>query len=280
MDKRVLVVDDNATNRNILIHYLDSWHMRTDLVDSGKAALERINSGHDYDLILLDLQMPGMDGLTVAEKLKQQPDYLSVPIIVLTSTGHLSEEDVRTQLLAKSVTKPVKPSVLFDVLIETLAIGESKTISKYRPAQPADKEIQLMSKILPLRILLAEDNLVNQKVAQKMLEKLGYRIDIVSDGLEAVEAVQARPYDLVLMDILMPNLDGIGATKRIHELIPVGKRPKIIVMTANALIGDRERYLEAGMDDYVSKPVRLGELQAAILRISNREVATSKENLV
>ncbi|MEM7801536.1 MAG: response regulator [Chloroflexota bacterium] len=266
--KRVLVVDDNLTNRKILKHQLDAWKFDSKLVNSGSAALYLIDAGQMFDLILLDMQMPEMDGLMVAEAIRQRPRYQRTPLIMLTSWGQVDSQDPRTALLARTLAKPTKPSSLYNALIEALMATETKVrANRIRLGGTAGNAAIPLGERLPLRILLAEDNLVNQKVAEKMLEKLGYRIDIVSDGQEAFDAVDDRPYDVVFMDIQMPNMDGCEATHLIREKIPTDQQPFIVAMTANSLVGDREKYLDGGMDEYVSKPVRIDEIEKVLLKI-------------
>ncbi|MEM8860381.1 MAG: response regulator [Chloroflexota bacterium] len=273
IEKRVLIVDDNATNRKILRHQFESWYMVPEEADSGNTALQLINSGKKYDLIILDMQMPEMDGLMLAARLKLIDHLKHVPFVMLTSLGQIDGSDPRAALLTKSLTKPVKPSLLFNTIINIFA--SKSTLKNYnaRP-KPAMRINKLLADDFPLKILLAEDNLVNQKVAKKMLEKLGYRPDIVADGLEAVTAVKEFKYDVVLMDVQMPNMDGVEATKVIRTEIDPAEQPQIIAMTANALVGDREKYLEAGMDDYISKPVRVKEIMESLRSAAQKTISS------
>jgi CheY-like chemotaxis protein len=170
--------------------------------------------------------------------------------------------------------KPIKPSALFDMLMSVFGV-ETDDVQEVKPPKP--KLDEDMGKKLPLKILLAEDNLVNQKLALRLLEKMGYRADIAGNGLEAIQAIERQPYDLVLMDVQMPEMDGLEATRQICARWPRGERPHIIAMTANALLGDREKCLEAGMDDYVAKPIRVDELVGAISKAEPLEDKGEKQ---
>ena len=267
MEKSILVVDDNATNRKILDHQLTAWGTVTTLVDSGQAALDQIEQGEHFDLIVLDMQMPEMDGLMLAEKLREYPELAKVPLVMLTSIDSLPSHDPRVKLLAKLLTKPVKQAQLSNTLLNLIASPSGKSRNA---GQAMEGNRGSLAHRYPLRIIIAEDNLVNQKVAQKMLEKLGYRPDIVADGSEAIDALKRQPYDIILMDIQMPIMDGITATQHIRQSFREEMQPKIVAMTANALVGDREKYIEAGMDHYISKPVRLKELRFVLKEIGKR----------
>lgn len=267
-DRRILVVDDNETNQKILQHQILGWEMVPEAVGSGSEALAKLAGGEQYDLLLIDMQMPEMDGLMLAETIKGLENWAAVPIIMLTSLGQLDKLDPRTQFLDASMTKPAKPKQLYHAIINALAKQAGLTRHVALQESPkANAEMYGLGERFPLRLLLAEDNLVNQKVARKMLERLGYLPDVVADGAEAVEALSERHYDVVFMDVQMPNMDGVEATQKIRENAGRFPQPHIVAMTANALVGDRERYLEAGMDDYISKPVRLDDIYQALERL-------------
>jgi signal transduction histidine kinase/DNA-binding response OmpR family regulator/PAS domain-containing protein len=259
-DKRVLIVDDNATNRKILEKQLGAWHMQTEVTASPLEALEWLRQGKAFDVAILDMQMPEMDGLSLASAIRDLPNASAkLPLIMLTSLGRREvKED--PPLFAAFLTKPLKPSSLFDALIG-LFTGQS---TRVLPSDPAPKLDEQMGQQFPLRILLAEDNATNQKLALRLLARLGYQADVVGNGLEALQAVQRQPYDVVLMDVQMPELDGLEATRRLRRELPQSLQPQIIAMTANAMQGDREMCLAAGMDDYVSKPIRVEELVRAL----------------
>ncbi len=258
--KRVLVVDDNATNRRILASHLDTWGMATRATPSPAEALEWIRRGEAFDLGILDMHMPEMDGVTLARAIREHAAG-TLPLVLFTSLGR-REARVESQGFAAYLHKPIKPSQLFDTLIAILA-------ERVRVAEPGASRHELdpgMGRRHPLRILLAEDNVVNQKVALRLLGQLGYRADLAANGLEAIDAVARQAYDVVLMDVQMPELDGFEASREINRRWPGERRPRIVAMTANAMQGDRERCVAAGMDDYVSKPIRVEELVAALER--------------
>jgi PAS domain S-box-containing protein len=266
---RLLVVDDNATNRKIVHHQIISWGMRNGCVASGPEALEILRReaalGDPYDFAILDFQMPFMDGLTLAKAIKADPDLAGTRLVILTSLGQkLTAEELQETGVAASLIKPVRQSELFDCLVNV--VSENPPVPRPKPAQvftpPAQEHVGV-------RILVVEDNVVNQKVALQQLRKLGYSADMVANGLEALEALARIPYSLVLMDCQMPEMDGWEATRRIREGESAhrpGRRLPIIAMTADAMQGDREKCLDAGMDDYVAKPVRVDELRAALER--------------
>jgi PAS domain S-box-containing protein len=260
--KRVLIVDDNATNREILRRQTESWGMVP--LDSGSPteALAWVTGGEPFDVAILDMQMPEMDGLALAGEIRRHRDAAALPLVMLTSLGRpeRGESDVE---FAAHLTKPIRPSHLYDVLVGLFApqLALQRVSGPAVPAEPEPVERR------PLRILLAEDNAVNQRVALLMLEKLGYRADVAANGREAVEAVERQPYDVILMDVQMPEMDGLEATQVIRGRWPEGeRRPWIIAMTAGATEGDRRATLEVGMDDFVSKPIRQEELAAALAR--------------
>ena len=261
--KRLLIVDDNATNRQILTLQAQSWGMLTRAAESGFEALNWLHEKEPFDIAILDMQMPKMDGLAIAAEIHQQPDYQKLPLVILTSIGMLETGvHTRTPVDAAFLTKPVKQFHLYNVLIQIL--GGQPIQVKPSPATPPQKNPQLAA--FPLRILLAEDNVVNQKVALHLLRQMGYRADVANNGLEVLEALHRQSYDIVLMDLQMPKMDGLTTTRRICQEWPHAARPRIIAMTANTMQGDREECLNAGMDDYVSKPIRVEELIQALTR--------------
>jgi CheY-like chemotaxis protein len=261
-DKRVLVVDDNETNRRILNLQGKAWGMHVRATKSPKQALNWLKKGDPFDLAILDMNIPEMTGIELAKAIRELESTESLPMVLFTSLGsrEVETEGVR---FAAQLQKPLKPSALFDTLMEIFA-GQGMVEVKSKPDKPTmDPE---MARRHPLRILLAEDNAVNQKLALKLLSQMGYRADVAGNGLEAIEAIERQKYDLVLMDVQMPEMDGLESSRQICSRWPRGERPRIVAMTANAMQGDRERCLEAGMDDYVSKPVRVDELVNALER--------------
>ncbi|MEW5989109.1 MAG: response regulator [Chloroflexota bacterium] len=260
--KRLLVVDDNETNRRILTRQTLSWGMTADALASGREALDALQAGQRYDLAILDMQMLEMDGLTLAAEIRQLPSAASMPLVMLTSIGRRKSQ-AEGELFAAFLTKPVKPSQLYDTLVNVWANQPSPPVVSGRSTFRFDSE---MGKRHPLRILLAEDNVVNQKVASRLLERLGYRADVVANGLEVLESLRRQAYDVVLMDVQMPEMGGLETNQHIQAGWPAGQRPRVIAMTAHALKGDRERLLEGGMEDYISKPVRPEELTQVLAR--------------
>jgi PAS domain S-box-containing protein len=255
--KQVLIVDDNQTNQLILQKTLSNWQMKSEIFDNGHDALAYLANGNQCDIAILDMQMPEMDGASLTTQIRKQHSKEELPIIMLTSLGQ-GFVDAHALGLTVCLTKPVKVNHLqFE-----LAAALSKNIEKIQTDQKHVKAMfdSNMGKDFPLRILIAEDNKINQKVALMMLAKLGYRADVVGNGLEAIDAVQRQPYDLILMDIQMPEMDGVQATHKIHQLLPRDTCPAIVAMTADALSGSRDSYLREGMNDYISKPVNVEDL--------------------
>ena len=259
--RRVLIVDDNDTNRHILVRQAESWGMLARDTASPAQALEWIRRGDPFDLAILDMQMPEMDGVTLAEEIGRYRDARALPLLLLTSLG--SRERVRGRVeFAASLTKPIKPSQLYDTLMNVFGM----TPAGVRVAASREGPVQRLAETVPLRILVAEDNAVNQQLALLVLKKLGYRADVTANGLEALQALEREPYDVVLMDVQMPTMDGLEATRRIHQRWPAGRRPHVIAATASAMREERAACLAAGMDDYLSKPIRVDELAAALRR--------------
>jgi PAS domain S-box-containing protein len=275
--KHVLIVDDNATNIRILTQQTESWGMVPSACQSGKEALNLLRKGEHFDIAILDLQMPEMDGISLAQEIRTLRNHETLPLVMLTSLGNQFElKDNGVELFAASLVKPIKPSVLYDILMN---VFENQPILIRKPT-PSISIDQSLAERHPLQILLAEDNPVNQKVVLKILERMGYRADIAANGLEAIEALERQSYDLIFMDIQMPEMDGEEATHRIREKWPEEYQPHIVAMTAHALEGDREKYLASGMDDYISKPVRVEELTAVLVstpRVPSREMSGGKK---
>jgi PAS domain S-box-containing protein len=256
--KRILVVDDNATNREIVTRHARSWGMDPVAVAVPTEALALVVAGEPFDVAVLDMMMPEMDGLALGAEIRRQRSPQDLPLLLLTSLGRLPEEQW-TGVFSAQLAKPLKASQLYNALVTLLDAGDAHV----ETAQVAPDGAQAKSS---LRILLAEDNPMNQKVALRLLERLGYRADVASNGLEALAALEQQPYDVVLMDVQMPELDGLDASRRICEQWAPESRPQIIAMTANALPEDREACFAAGMNDYVAKPIRSDELAAALKR--------------
>ncbi len=272
---RVLVVDDNATNRRILEEMLANWEMKPTCVPSAGQALEAVRKAQaknqPFGLILTDVNMPEIDGFQLAETVKQDPQLGSTVIMMLTS-GDRPGDVARCEELgaAAYLMKPIKQSELFDAIVSALGI--------ITPDQDEHGQNGGLAQIPSLKILLAEDSLANQKLAVGVLEKWGHSVSVANNGREAVAAVAAQDFDVVLMDIQMPEMDGLGATRAIREAEKsTGKHTIIVAMTAHAMKGDRERCLEAGMDSYISKPVRAPLLHQTLKEISEQNGQNSAE---
>ncbi len=260
--KRVLVVDDNATNREIVSRHARAWGMEPVAVAGATEALALITAGESFDVALLDMLMPDMDGVALAREIRRHRGERDLPLLLLTSLGRTSQARDADEFSAQ-LAKPLKASQLYNALLRVLGEqGQEEPRLATTGIDAGDGATAVSS----LRILLAEDNAVNQKVALRLLERLGYGADVASNGLEALEALERQPYDVVLMDVQMPELDGLDASRRICERWPPETRPRIIAMTANAMAEDREACLAAGMDDYVAKPIRPQELEDALSR--------------
>lgn len=257
--KKALIVDDNPTNLSMLKIQLEAWGMSVVATSSGEEALAFVKKGEQYNIALLDMQMPEMDGVKLAEELRKYQDKQSLPLVLLSSIG---DQLFKTEKSKFSVllVKPVKQLQLHNALIKTLSGIEKEDM----PQKLAfDSEL---GERTPLRILLAEDNVINQKVVLQMLKRMKYQADVAANGLEVLEALERQPYDLIFMDVQMPEMDGLEATRQICQRWPKANRPRIIAMTAGAMQGDKEQCLTAGMNDYISKPIKIDELAAALKR--------------
>ncbi len=253
---RILVVDDNATHRDVLKALLLSWGVRSEEVADGRSALLALaraqNEGDPFLAAILDRQMPDMDGLALAGAITADARLRSIRLVLLTSLGMRDGAPNMADCgISACLTKPVRQSSLFDSLSLVLA-GHRRQVTQRLPSETGPAVLRR-----PTRVLLVEDNITNQQVAAGILRKLGYRTDAVADGAEAVKSLSTMPYDVVLMDVQMPVMDGLEATRRIRDPLSAVQNHQIpiIAMTANAMRGDREKCLEAGMDDYVSKPI-------------------------
>ncbi len=288
MDARILVIDDNETNRRIFREQLLSWGCRPEEADSGMGGIARLQGeaagGEPFSAVILDMHMPGMDGEQTMTLIKGDPRFADVPVMLLSSGAFSKAQDARTLGFAAVLTKPVRQAHLYRMLVEVL--GDRSTSYGTRAsvvAPDATGGPQIASGVvnaltpspLPpgLRVLLAEDNTVNQKVALALLRKWGCEADAVGSGKDALAALDARPYDVVLMDVQMPEMDGMEATARLRErerFTPDVAPLPIVALTAHSMVGDRERCLQAGMNDYVSKPIRPEELLAVLQRWGRR----------
>jgi len=259
--KRVLIVDDNRTNRRILKVQTERWGLLARETGSPHEGLEWIRRGDPYDVVLLDYQMPDMDGLALGREIRRHRGPESLALVLLSSIGQALPAAHREVGFAAVLSKPLKLSLLYDRLLEIF--GEAPGVVRAAAHEPLPEPGAPTG---PLRILVAEDNAVNQTVALRLLERLGYQADVSANGHEVLDRLDRGPYDVILMDVQMPGMDGLEASRAICARWPPRQRPRIIAMTAEAMEGDRERCLAAGMDDYVVKPVRLDELARALGR--------------
>jgi CheY-like chemotaxis protein len=255
--RRLLIVDDNATHRRILTTLTGSWHILPHAVETGAEALRLLRSGQRYDFALIDMELAEIDGLTLAHAIRELRPAPALPLVVLASAGKL-ERSRNEQLFAACLSRPVKPTHLFNALVDLFP--PPCTGLNHTSPDPSEKLVYTQ----PERVLLAEDNFVNQKVALRMLARLGYHADLASNGHEVLAALRGQNYDVILMDVAMPDMDGLETTRRIRCMMVGNNRPWIVALTANAMQGDRELCLEAGMDDYIRKPIKLPELANAL----------------
>ncbi|MCM2253814.1 MAG: response regulator, partial [Ramlibacter sp.] len=265
-------VDDNPTNLQILKTQCTRWGMEVASATRGAYALALLEAEPAFDVAVLDLHMPGMDGLQLARAIAAQCGK-SAPILVLLSSSAVRGRDhAAMELFAARLAKPVKHSQLFAVLDEVIHEG--------RPAAPGSARQHIdpfLAQRLPMKILVVEDSAINRKLAVGMLRKFGYAADVARDGGEAVELASAQDYDLVFMDLQMPVMDGLEAARRIAATLPPHRRPRLVAMTANALPADRQRCLDAGMDDYIAKPILPAAVHALIERWAPQRAAPRGE---
>jgi CheY-like chemotaxis protein len=259
--RRVLIVDDNATNRHILSLQTQGWGMVPRDTSAPAEALAWLKQGEVFDLALIDRQMPDMDGLALGGEIQRLRPQL--PLVLVTSLGQ-REAGGGVECFRTVLVKPIRASQLYDTLVNILA-GEKRQVRDEQAPVRSEFDAEMGTR-LPLSILLAEDNVVNQKLALRILQRLGYRADVAANGLEVLQAVERQPYDVVLMDVQMPEMDGLEATRQILRRHPSGPRPRIIAMTANVMKEDQEACSAAGMDDYLSKPIQLEALVKALSR--------------
>ncbi|HKE41330.1 MAG TPA: GAF domain-containing protein [Casimicrobiaceae bacterium] len=263
--KRILIVDDNATNRRVLELQSSKWGMASRAIESPQEALRLLQQDSAFDLAILDMHMPEMDGVELGRQIRRH--NVTLPLVLFSSLGRREAGDGET-LFAAYLTKPLRQSQLFDTLVGLLGQETARRAAPEAPIAPRiDAE---MAARHPLRILLAEDNVVNQKLALRILQQMGYRADLASNGIEAIESVQRQIYDVVLMDVQMPEMDGLDAAREICARWGPHERPRIVAMTANAMQGDRDMCLAAGMDDYLTKPIRVDRLVEALNQVTSR----------
>ncbi len=263
--KRLLIVDDNATNRKVLVLNGKKWGMIPTPFSGPHEVLEALQNGATFDICVVDMNMPKMTGAALTVALRAMPEHADLPIILLSSLGGMDKDSpaVRAANFQSVLSKPMKASALLSAMVEAFT-GESTVVSlpalKALPSQFEQTPIQES----PLRILLAEDNPTNRKVCDLILRRMGYRAEKAVNGLEVLSALKVQAYDVVLMDVEMPEMDGLEATRKIRETLSPDAQPWIIGVTANAMSGDRDICFEAGMNGYVTKPLRPAELAAAL----------------
>ena len=265
-NSRVLIVDDNETNRHIFTLQFESWGMIPFTAKSGHEALAIIEEDEEpFDLAVIDMQMPSMDGLELGRAIKALPFKGDVPMIMLTSLGKINK--LPTDVFDAQLSKPIKLAELFEEVLRVIAEARN------RRSNLADHNIDKnLAAKLPMRILLAEDNITNQDLVITLLSKMGYKIDAVENGRKVLEMMERKKYDIILMDIQMPVMNGMEATKVICEKYAEHERPKIIAITANAMPGDKERYLNAGMVDYLPKPIKFKDVQTVLIKWGKKKV--------
>ncbi|HYG22482.1 MAG TPA: response regulator [Verrucomicrobiae bacterium] len=261
--KRLLIVEDNSTNAGLMRHRAEQWGMTVSVAGHSNSAMTLVREKGPFDVAIIDMQLPGKDGLVLAEEMRQVPESDEMPMILLSGV-RLRGDDERPMKagITVYVHKPIRPSQLLDAICRALNIQ----LQREKKAPTAPVLDAGFAQRLPLRLLLADDNPINQKVGLSVLQKLGYRADVANNGVEVLQALERKAYDIIFLDVQMPEMDGLEATRQICSRWPQEKRPCIIAMTGNALLGDREKCLEAGMDDYITKPVRIAELQNALER--------------
>jgi CheY-like chemotaxis protein len=263
----VLVVDDHATNRRLLAAFLKGWGARPTVVESGEAALALLAGpdGARFELVLLDGAMPGMDGFAVAERMRALPGLGPLTIMLLTSSDMHGMQLSRCRELgvARHLLKPIAPSELLAAILQ--ALGQQPEQVSRPPVVDPPRQARR-----PLRVLVAEDNVINQLLIRRLIEKAGHEVLVVGNGREALAMLETHRFDVVFMDVQMPELDGMAATAEIRrrEAITGAARLPVIALTANAMTGDRERYLDGGMDGYLSKPVNIREVAALLERLA------------
>ena len=261
--KRLLVIEDNATAAHLITHRATQWGMQVECLSDASAARARLAADPPPDVVLLDFQLPGIEPMRFVEELRREPWGRALRLVPMTNL-RVRSDDPRPEALGLPVFlhKPIRPAQLLEALCRALSVQVQR--EKRTPGAPT-LDVTLAQR-LPLRVLLADDNPINQKVGLSVLHRLGYRADVVQNGREVLRALEQQPYDVLFLDVQMPEMDGLECAREICRRWSRDRRPVIIAMTGNALLGDRDKCLAAGMDDYISKPVRVAELQAALER--------------
>jgi CheY-like chemotaxis protein len=255
------------------------WGIRTTTLNSGAVAIQKLKSGSLFDMIILDMQMPEMDGLDLARHIRNIEAYQTVPLVMFTSVGNQEVMQQNTEIkFAAILNKPIQQSLMADALAKVFSAMKSNSVQAKSPERTTKEP--LLGETNPLKILLADDVAVNQKVAQLLLKQLGYQADFASNGLEVLDSLKRQSYDVILMDVHMPEMDGMMASQKIKAEWPVDQCPRIIALTANAMQGDREKCLESGMDDFVTKPIQPLELRHALSKCKPLQELSQVESLI
>src|ERR1019366_5838779 len=267
-DLKILILDDNATSRNALFEQCRRWGMQPQAVENSAQAMELIRNKTEFDLALIDLHLAGMDGLAVASEIQKLSATAMLPMVLLTPLGKKKRDSEEVRLVfAHAVHKPVKPAQLSSALERALLSPRSPG----RAPEPAKPDKSLTEQ-LPLRVLVVDDNAINQKVALRILQQMGYQPEVAGNGREALDLLDRQPFDFIFMDVMMPEMDGLEATRLLRKRQMIGgyvnyeARIIIVAMTAHAMQGDREKCIAAGMDDYLAKPVRPKDVRDMIER--------------
>lgn len=272
--KRVLVVDDNATNLFILRSHCENWGMLVRTTQSPREAIHWVRIGDPFDVGILDMMIPEMDGHRLAHELRSIRTRESLPLVLLSSAGVSTTEIGAGDLFSAAVAKPVKHDLLFDILMESMG-GAKRSSSRSKP-----KPVERLGERISLSILAAEDNPVNQKLLLRVLKEIGYQADIVPNGVEVMSAVKAKRYDIIFMDVHMPEMDGLEASRLINSIVPRDERPVIVAVTAGALEGDREKCMQAGMDDYITKPIHIADIESVLQRWTSKAAGRAAQEPV
>lgn len=270
--RKCMVVDDNKTNLTILEKQFSLWGIEVVCVNNPEQAYKQAIKVKNWDFMIFDFEMPGMNGVELAEKVRQHYTKIELPIILLSSAYPEVSEQQISSLFSHYFMKPTRHSILKKAIVRILAEKDEDRMTNQE--ESGTEELHMLGKKHPLSILLAEDNMVNQKLAVLTLEKMGYQMDVVANGYEVLEAVERQHYDLIFMDVQMPEMDGLEATKEILNRYG-NNRPSIVAMTANAMEGDRERFIEEGMDDYISKPISIEAIKNMLIKVSAIKISQS-----
>ncbi|WP_043710696.1 response regulator [Corallococcus macrosporus] len=275
--RRVLIVDDNALFRRLLGRQLQAWGLQPAEAASGMEALAQLQAGARFEAVLIDHHMPGLDGTALAERIREREETRTLPLVLVSTPGRRGNPP--EGLFAGVLSRPLKDSQLYDALMSCFSqhIPQLTAARQARPSRAGPFPGERPGDTVPLDILLVEDNATNQKLALLVLERLGYRADVALNGRQALQALNQKRYDVVLMDLQMPEMDGLEATRRIREELPPKVQPWVIAMTANAMDSDREQCFAAGMDDFLGKPIRVEALTAALLRCQGRRSEVAPE---